>query len=75
MHADVFRPNIDELILGFVVFPSSQLIRKVVLYRVDGPEILNLVVLFHESGSSSMTFWSRSISSYAMLEVMGLLEL
>ena len=74
VHSHVYRPNIDELLLGLVVFPSSPLIRKTVLYREDGTQTLHLVLVFHESRSSPLTFWSRSIPSYVMLEVMGLLE-
>ena len=73
MRMYVYRPNIDELLLGLMVFPSTRLIQKAVLYR-EAELKLNLLVVFLESSSSSMTFLSRSISSYAVLEVMGLLK-
>ena len=34
-HTYLYRPNIDELLLGLAVFPSSHLIRKAILYRED----------------------------------------
>ena len=48
---------IDELLLGLVVLPSSQLIRKAILYREDQSHLI-----------CSMTFWSQSVITYAVLE-------
>ena len=39
----ICRPNIDELLLGLEVLPSSHLIRKAIMYLEGWPETLNRV--------------------------------
>ena len=54
-----------------IIYEYNKKFKLNFLFRVRIPP---MVVVLHELGSSSMIFWSQSISSCAVLEVMGLLE-